>query len=45
MAALTEFMRGLDESRLRGSITAVPIVNVTGFRARSPFVTPEDGRT
>ncbi len=44
IAALTRFMRGLDESRLRGSITAVPIVNVTGFRARSPFVTPEDGK-
>src|SRR5262249_33825028 len=40
----TRFLRDLDESRLRGSIVAVPVVNVTGFRARSPFVTPEDGK-
>jgi predicted deacylase len=42
--ALVRFMRGLDPSRLRGAIVAVPIVNVTGFRARSPFITPEDGK-
>ena len=23
---------------------AVPVVNLTGFRARSPFITPEDGK-
>ena len=44
IAALQRFLAGLDESRLRGSIMAVPVANVTGFRARSPFVTPEDGR-
>ena len=44
IAGLTRFLRDLDESRLRGSIVAVPIVNVTGYRARSPFITPEDGK-
>ena len=34
----------LDTDALRGSIVAAPIVNVTAFRGRSPFVTPEDGK-
>jgi uncharacterized protein len=42
--ALTRFMRDLDDSTLTGSIVAVPIVSVTSFRQRSPFVTPEDGK-
>ncbi len=44
MEALTRFMAGLDTDLLRGSIVAAPIVNVTAFRGRSPFVTPEDGK-
>jgi uncharacterized protein len=44
IAGLTRFMRGLDARRLHGSVTAVPIVNITAFRARSPFVTPQDGK-
>jgi uncharacterized protein len=44
MEGLRRFMAGLDHESLRGSIAAVPIVNVTAFRARSPFVTPEDGK-
>jgi predicted deacylase len=43
MEALMRFMRSLDTSTLTGSIVAAPIVNVTAFRGRSPFVTPEDG--
>lgn len=41
---LRRFMAAVDHQSLRGSIVAVPIVNVTSFRARSPFVTPEDGK-
>ena len=44
MEALTRFMARLDTDALRGSIVAAPIVNVTAFRGRSPFVTPEDGK-
>jgi predicted deacylase len=44
VAALVRFMRSLDVSVLAGSIVAVPIVSPTSFRARSPFVVPEDGR-
>jgi predicted deacylase len=44
MEGLRRFMAGLDHDSLRGSIVAVPIVNMTAFRARSPFVTPEDGK-
>ncbi len=44
IAAVVAFMRALDISALTGSIVAVPIVSPTSFRARSPFVVPEDGR-
>ena len=44
IAALIRFLRSLDAERLSGSLMAVPIVNVTAFRARSPFVTPQDGK-
>ncbi len=44
IAALMRFMSGLDESELRGTVVAVPVVNLSSFRARSPFVTPEDGK-
>ena len=44
IAAVVAFMRALDVSMLVGSIVAVPIVSPTSFWARSPFVTPEDGR-
>ena len=43
-AALRGFMRDLDERQLRGRVRAVPTLNVSAFRARSPFVTPEDGK-
>jgi uncharacterized protein len=44
IAAVVRIMRGLDTSELRGTITAVPVVSLTSFRARSPFVVPEDGK-
>lgn len=44
MAALRGFMRELDTRQLRGRVRAVPTVNVTAFRARTPFVTPDDGK-
>ncbi len=44
IAAVTRFMTALDPGELRGRITAVPVVNLSSFRARSPFVTPEDGK-
>jgi predicted deacylase len=44
ISAVIRFMRDLDERQLRGSIVAVPVVSVTSYRARSPFVTPEDGK-
>jgi predicted deacylase len=39
-----ELMRGLDPGGLRGSVTAVPIVNAASFRERTPFVSPGDGK-
>jgi predicted deacylase len=44
IAAVIRFLRELDTRDLRGTITAVPVVNTTAFRARTPFVTPEDGK-
>ena len=44
IAAVVRFMSTLDTDRLRGSIVAVPVVNLSSFRARSPFITPEDGK-
>ena len=44
ISAVMRFMSTLDPDRLRGSVVAVPVVNLTSFQARSPFVTPEDGK-
>jgi hypothetical protein len=44
IAAVVRFMQELDTRELRGSITAVPIVNIPSFRARAPFVVPQDGK-
>src|SRR6201996_155196 len=37
-------LRGLEGRALRGRVRAVPVLNVTAFAARSPFVVPEDGK-
>jgi predicted deacylase len=34
----------LEGGALRGRVRAVPVLNVTAFAARSPFVVPEDGK-
>jgi uncharacterized protein len=44
MAAVREWTRDLERREIRGRIRAVPVLNVTAFRARSPFVVPEDGK-
>jgi len=44
IAAVVRFMNALDPNALAGRITAVPIVSMTSFRARSAFVVPEDGK-
>jgi predicted deacylase len=44
MAAVREWTRGLEKREISGRIRAVPVLNVTAFRARSPFVVPEDGK-
>ena len=37
-------MRDLDPGGVSGRITAVPIVSMSSFRARTAFVVPEDGK-
>ena len=44
IAAVMRFMDALETRELAGSISAVPIVNLPSFRARTPFVVPEDGK-
>ncbi|MGH3275610.1 MAG: succinylglutamate desuccinylase/aspartoacylase family protein [Streptosporangiaceae bacterium] len=44
MAAVREWTRDLERREISGRIRAVPVLNVTAFRARSPFVVPEDGK-
>jgi len=44
MAAVREWTRGLETRELRGSIRAVPVLNLPAFRARTPFVVPDDGK-
>jgi uncharacterized protein len=44
MAAVREWTRALEQREISGRIRAVPVLNVTAFRARSPFVVPEDGK-
>jgi uncharacterized protein len=44
MAAVRHWTRALAERELRGSVCAVPVLNVPAFRARTPFVVPDDGK-
>jgi uncharacterized protein len=44
MAAVREWTRGLASRELRGKVTAVPVLNLPAFRARTPFVVPDDGK-
>lgn len=44
MVAAREFMTGIREDELAGTVVALPLVNVPAFRARTPFVVPVDGK-
>jgi uncharacterized protein len=44
MAAVREWARGLERRDLCGRVVAVPVLNLPAFRARSPFVVPDDGK-
>jgi uncharacterized protein len=44
IAAVREFALDLDPATVTGRITAVPLVNLPAFWARSPFVVPDDGK-
>ena len=44
MAAVRRWTRALAERDLRGSVRAVPVLNLPAFRARTPFVVPGDGK-
>ena len=44
MAGVRRWAAALDPASLRGRVRVVPVLNITGFRARAPFVVPEDGK-
>jgi uncharacterized protein len=44
MAGLRIWANGLAARELRGRVRAVPVLNLTSFRGRTPFVVPEDGK-
>jgi predicted deacylase len=44
MAAVRRWVRALAGRDLRGRVVAVPVLNLPAFRARSPFVVPDDGK-
>src|ERR1700749_5170430 len=45
MDGVRRWLRTLEGRALRGRVRAVPVLNVTAFAARTPFVVPEDGKT
>src|SRR5215472_12084067 len=44
MAAVRRWTRALAQRELRGTVRAVPVLNLPSFRARTPFVIPDDGK-
>lgn len=44
MAGVRAWAAGLAERELRGSVRAVPVLNLPAFTARSPFVIPADDK-
>jgi predicted deacylase len=44
MAAVRRWARALAGRELRGTVRAVPVLNIPAFRARAPFVVPDDGK-
>lgn len=44
MAAVRRWIAELESAELRGRVLAVPVLNLPAFRARTPFVVPDDGK-
>lgn len=44
MDGVRRWLRALAGRELRGRVRAVPVLNVTAFAGRTPFVVPEDGK-
>jgi uncharacterized protein len=44
MAAVRRWTKALAGRELRGSVRAVPVLNLPAFRARTPFLVPDDGK-
>jgi len=44
MAAVRRWTKALAGRDLRGSVRAVPVLNLPAFRARTPFLVPDDGK-
>src|SRR3984885_12540512 len=44
MDGVRRWLRTLEGRELRGRVRAFPVLNVTAFAARTPFVVPEDGK-
>jgi predicted deacylase len=44
IAAVGEVVLRLERVELRGGVRALPVVNLSAFQTRTPFVTPEDGK-
>jgi predicted deacylase len=44
MAGLRKWANGLAGRALSGRIQAIPVLNLPSFRARTPFVVPDDGK-
>jgi uncharacterized protein len=44
MAGVRRWLGDLAGRELRGRVRSVPVLNLPAFRARSPFVVPEDGK-
>jgi predicted deacylase len=44
MDGVRRWLRAAEARPLRGRVRAVPVLNVTAFAARTPFVVPEDGK-
>jgi uncharacterized protein len=44
MEGVRRWTRDLESQELRGRVRAVPVLNLPAFRARAPFVVPDDGK-
>ena len=44
MAGVRRWLRELEALELRGRVRAVPVLNMSAFAGRTPFVVPEDGK-